>query len=124
MMVSIGEFPNLLLDDKVLSKMDELKESDKSAALTALGQLDVYGTLHPAVTIEPLEPKKKYSPIKELKLKIEKQEFRFLILKIPKKHSDSSNAKYAVLHSFIKKTKVIREKDKDFALGIKKREGY
>lgn len=124
MMISIEEFPTLLLDRKVLKTINKLSENDKKTVLTELGKLNVYGMMHETLDVEALKPRKKYSPIKELKTKITKQEFRFLVIKIPEDHNDRKRASYAVLHSFIKKTKAIKEKDKEIALGVKKREGY
>lgn len=127
-MIPIKAFPNLLFDKKIFDNLNDLSPDDKTQVLTTLKTFTLYITTKSSevLSIEPLQPKSKYAPIMELKTKLDGLEHRFLYVKIPKKHSDRTNGQYqyAMLHSFIKKTSKISDKDKETALRIKKREGY
>lgn len=127
-MLIIDEFPNLLFDDKAWPLINQLKGDDKKSAYTRLAQLSNFK--EPTISetlqkyIDTLKPRQIYKPILEIKVKLTKQELRFLIIEIPKDHDHREYAEYALLHSFIKKDGQIKKKDKDIALRIKKREGY
>lgn len=121
-MIQLDEYPNLVVDKKVLKSFKNLTKEQLSTITQALLFFDAHGADKDILGKKLDTLKGNYKKIKEFKVKVEPtSEWRFLFIKISK---GKKPAKYAILHGFFKTTPTIRQQDKEYALKVAKREGY